>query len=60
MEAGGNGNLFGQAVQDRNEGGKLSVKSGAARSQGGGWEGGLVHIWLRGQIQETVKNWSGV
>ena len=40
MKAGGNRHLFGQAVQDRNEGGKLGVKSGAAQSQGGGWEGG--------------------
>ena len=38
MEAGGNGRLFGQKVQDRNEGGKSGAKSGAAQSQGGGRE----------------------
>ena len=27
VEAGGNGRLFGQAVQDRNKGGKLGAKS---------------------------------
>ena len=37
------GSLFGQAVQDRNEGGNWVRKSGAAQSQGGGWEGGSVH-----------------
>ena len=43
VEAGGNGSLFGQAFQDRNEGGKSGAKSGAAQSQGGGWEGKLGH-----------------
>ena len=43
VEAGRNGRLFGQAVQDRNEGGKLGAKSGAAQSQGGRWEGGSGH-----------------
>ena len=37
VEAGRNGRLFGQTVQDRNEGGKLGAKSGAAQYQGGGW-----------------------
>ena len=39
VEDGGNGRLFGQAVQDRNEGGKSGAKICAAQSQGGGWEG---------------------
>ena len=38
-ESGRNGRLFGQAVQDRKEGGISGVKSGAAQSWGGGWEG---------------------
>ena len=36
-------NLFGQAVQDRNEGVKSGAKSGAYQSQGGGWEGWSVN-----------------
>ena len=32
VEAGGNGRLFGQAVQDRNEEGKLGANIGAAQS----------------------------
>ena len=35
VEAGSNGHLFGRAVQDRNEGVKLGVKSGAAQSKDG-------------------------
>ena len=31
------GSLFGKAAQDRNEGGKLNAKRGAAQSQGSGW-----------------------
>ena len=37
------GILFGQAIQDRNEGGTLGAKSGADQSQGGIWEGGSVN-----------------
>ena len=43
VETGGNGFLFGQAVQDRNEDGQLGAKSGAAQSKGGRWEGELGH-----------------
>ena len=43
VEAGGNGRLFVQVVQYQNYGGKSGVKSGAAQSQGGGWEGGSGH-----------------
>ena len=39
VEADGNGRLFCQAVQYRNEGGKSVAKSGAGQSQGDGWEG---------------------
>ena len=35
-EAGENRRLFGQAVQDWNEGGKLGEKSSAYQSKGGG------------------------
>ena len=43
VEASGNGRLFFQVVQDRNEGGKSGAKSGADQSQGGGWEGYSGH-----------------
>ena len=43
MQSGGNGRLFGQVDQDRNEGGKLVTNSGADQSQGGGWKGELGH-----------------
>ena len=43
VEAGRNGRLISQAVQERNEGGKSGAKRGAAQSQGGGWEGESGH-----------------
>ena len=43
-EVGRNGCLFGQAVQNHNETGKLGAKSGAAPSKGGGWEGDSGHV----------------
>ena len=39
VEAGRNRRLFGQAVQDRKEGGKLVANSGASQSNIGGREG---------------------
>ena len=39
VKDGGNVRLFGQVIQDRNEGGKLGTKSGADQSKGGRWEG---------------------
>ena len=35
--------MFVQAVQDRNEGGKLCANSGAYQSQGGEWKGDSEH-----------------
>ena len=37
VEPGRKGCLFGQAVQDRNDGEKFGTKSSAAQSKGGGW-----------------------
>ena len=52
--------FFGQAVQDRNEGGKPVAKSGGAQSQGGKWEEESGHRGRRGRIQKTVKQCDGV
>ena len=43
MEAGGNGHLFGQALQYRNKGRKLGAKISTAQYQGGICEGGSGH-----------------
>ena len=43
VEADGNGCVFGQAVQDQNEGVKLGAKSVSAPSNNCGWNGGLRH-----------------
>ena len=49
------GSLFGQSVQDRNEGGKSGVESGAAQSQGGGWEGGVGACRVKGTDPENRR-----
>ena len=54
VEAGDNGLLFSQAVQDHNEGGKLVAKSGTDPSKGGGWERESGQGWQMGRIQKTV------
>ena len=55
-ESGGNGRLFGQAVQDRKEGGISGVKSGAAQSWGGGWEGGVRTLEDEGGGSRKLSN----
>ena len=55
MEAGGNGRLFGQALQYRNEGGKLDSKSGESQSHGGGWEWGVSKWRMKRVDPENIQ-----